>query len=82
MSFLLVGFNIFGSAFFTALGNGAVSACISFLRTLLFQVAAVLLLPLILQVDGIWLAIVAAETLALAVTVSFFLRKREHYGYA
>ena len=82
LSFLLVGFNIFGSAFFTALGNGAVSACISFLRTLLFQVAAVLLLPLILQVDGIWLAIVVAETLALLVTVSFFLRKREEYGYA
>ena len=82
LSFLLVGFNIFGSAFFTALGNGAVSACISFLRTLLFQVAAVLLLPLVLKVDGIWLAIVVAETLALLVTVSFFLRKREHYGYA
>ena len=81
-SFLLVGFNIFGSAFFTALGNGAVSACISFLRTLLFQVAAVLLLPLVLKVDGIWLAIVVAETLALLVTVSFFLRKREEYGYA
>ena len=82
LSFLLVGFNIFGSAFFTALGNGAVSACISFLRTLLFQVAAVLLLPLVLKVDGIWLAIVVAETLALLVTVSFFLRKREEYGYA
>ena len=82
LSFLLVGFNIFGSAFFTALGNGAVSACISFLRTLLFQVAAVLLLPLVLRVDGIWLAIVVAETLALLVTASFFLRKREEYGYA
>ena len=82
LSFLLVGFNIFGSAFFTALGNGAVSACISFLRTLLFQVAAVLLLPLVLRVDGIWLAIVVAETLALLVTVRFFLGKRNTYGYA
>ena len=82
LSFLLVGFNIFGSAFFTALGNGAVSACISFLRTLLFQVAAVLLLPLVLRVDGIWLAIVVAETLALLVTVLFFLGKRNTYGYA
>ena len=82
LSFLLVGFNIFGSAFFTALGNGAVSACISFLRTLLFQVAAVMLLPLVLKVDGIWMAIVVAETLALLVTVSFFLGTREEYGYA
>ena len=82
LSFLLVGFNIFGSAFFTALGNGAVSACISFLRTLLFQVAAVLLLPLVLRVDGIWLAIVVAEALALLVTVRFFLGKRNTYGYA
>lgn len=82
LSFLLVGFNIFGSAFFTALGNGAVSACISFLRTLLFQMAAVLLLPLVLRVDGIWLAIVVAETLALLVTVLFFLGKRKTYGYA
>ena len=82
LSFLLVGFNIFGSAFFTALGNGAVSACISFMRTLLFQVAAVLLLPLVLRVDGIWLAIVVAETLALLVTVRFFLGKRNTYGYA
>ena len=75
-------FATFGSAFFTALGNGAVSACISFLRTLLFQVAAVLLLPLVLRVDGIWLAIVVAETLALLVTVRFFLGKRNTYGYA
>lgn len=82
ISFLMNGFNIFGSAFFTALGDGLVSALISFLRTLLFQVAAVLLLPLILGVDGIWLAIVAAELLALLVTVWFLVRKRGQYHYA
>lgn len=60
-SFLLAGFNIFASSFFTALNNGAVSAAISFLRTLIFQTASVLLLPLVLGVDGIWWAIFAAE---------------------
>ncbi|WNX85957.1 MATE family efflux transporter [Agathobaculum sp. NTUH-O15-33] len=82
LSFLMNGFNIFGSAFFTALGDGLVSALISFLRTLLFQVAAVLLLPLVFGVDGIWLAIVAAELLALLVTVWFLARKRTKYHYA
>ncbi|MCQ5130522.1 MATE family efflux transporter [Butyricicoccus faecihominis] len=82
LSFLMNGFNIFGSAFFTALGDGLVSALISFLRTLLFQVAAVLLLPLVFGVDGIWLAIVAAELLALLVTAWFLVRKRTKYHYA
>ncbi len=82
LSYLFNGFNIFGSAFFTALNNGAVSAAISFLRTLLFQSAAVLLLPLVLGVNGIWLAIVAAELLALAVTLVFLMRNRKKYGYA
>lgn len=81
LSFLFMGYNIFGSAFFTALGNGVVSAAISFLRTLLFQVAAVLLLPLLLGIDGIWLAIVAAELLALIVTAFFFVRKKDDYHY-
>lgn len=81
LSFLVMGVNIFGSAFFTALGNGVVSAAVSFLRTLVFQVAAVLLLPLMLGLDGIWLAIVAAELLALAVTVFFFIKKGKYYHY-
>ena len=59
-----MGINVWGSAFFTALGNGIVSAVISFLRTLLFQVAMVMLLPMLLGIDGIWLAIGAAELLA------------------
>ena len=81
ISFLFVGFNIFASAFFTALNDGLVSALISFLRTLLFQTAAVLLLPAVLGVDGIWLAIVAAEVTALGVSLSFLVGKRGKYHY-
>lgn len=76
-SFLFTGFAIFGSAFFTALNNGLVSAVISFLRTLLFQVAAVLILPLFWQVDGIWAATVAAECMAALVAGAFLWRCRD-----
>jgi Na+-driven multidrug efflux pump len=83
LSFLLMGFNIFGSSFFTALSNGPVSAIISFLRTLVFQVPAIFLLPLILpNADGIWMAIVTAEALALLVTLFFFVKKKDTYHYA
>ena len=80
-SFLLAGFNIFASSFFTALNNGAESAAISFLRTLLFQTASVLLLPLVLGVDGIWWAIFAAEVFASLISVAFLFAKRERYHY-
>ena len=80
-SFLLVGFNIFASGFFTALNNGAISAAISFLRTLVFQSGAVLLLPLLLDVDGIWWAITAAETFAFLISCTFLLAKRNKYHY-
>ena len=76
-SFLFTGFAIFGSAFVTALNNGLVSAVISFLRTLLFQVAAVLILPLFWQVDGIWAATVAAECMAALVAGAFLWRCRD-----
>ncbi len=82
LSFLVTGFNIFGSAFFTALNNGVVSATISFLRTLLFQIIVVLVLPIFLGINGIWLAIVVAELMALVVTVLFFITKRKQYHYA
>ena len=83
VSFLLLGFNIFGSAFFTALSNGPVSAAISFLRTLLFQVAAILILPEVLPAaDGVWLSVVAAEALALAVTGYFLVKMKNKYQYA
>ncbi|MCC6095192.1 MAG: MATE family efflux transporter [Eubacterium sp.] len=82
LSFLIMGFNIFGSAFFTAMNNGAISALISFLRTLLFQVASVLLLPLLLGINGIWLSIVTAECMAFAVTLFCFIRYKNIYHYA
>ncbi|MDO4262318.1 MAG: MATE family efflux transporter [Eubacteriales bacterium] len=82
LSFFMMGINIWGSAFFTALNNGAVSAAISFLRTLLFQLAAVAVLPALLGIDGVWLAIVAAELAALLVTGAFFAAQRKNYRYA
>ena len=82
LSFLISGFNIFGSAFFTALSNGLVSAAISFLRTLIFQVAAVMTLPQILGIDGIWLAVAVAEALTLLITIWFLLNRRKQYHYA
>lgn len=81
LSFLAMGFNIFGSAFFTALGSGVISASIAFLRTLLFQTAAIFILPLFLELDGIWLAVTAAELLTLAVTALFLAARRKRYGY-
>lgn len=81
LSFLAAGLNVFGSAFFTALNDGPVSAAISFLRTLVFQVAVVLVLPAIFGIDGIWLAVTVAELLALAVTACFLVGKRKKYHY-
>lgn len=81
LSFLICGFNIFGSSLFTALNNGLISAAISFVRTLFCQIAAVFLLPLILGLDGIWLAIVVAELTALILTVFFVLKFKEKYHY-
>lgn len=80
-SFLFFGFSVFGSSFFTALGDGLTSAAIAFLRTLVFQIAAVMLLPLIFGLNGIWASIVAAEIVSVAVTAVFFAIKRKKYGY-
>lgn len=80
-TFLFSGIAIFGSAFFTALNDGLTSALISFLRTLVFEVAAVLILPLILGIDGIWLSIVLAEFLALVTTTIFIITKKKMYNY-
>lgn len=80
-SFLLSGFSIYGSSFFTALNNGLISALISFLRTLLFQCAAVWVLPKLIGVNGIWISIPLAELMALAVTGYFLIAKKEQYHY-
>lgn len=80
-AFLLAGFNIFASSFFTALNNGAISAAISFMRTLIFQTAAVLILPLFFDVDGIWCAVTVAEVLAFLLSAAFLFAKRKKYHY-
>lgn len=80
-SFLLAGFNIFASSFFTALNNGVISAAISFLRTLIFQTSSVLILPLILSVDGLWGANVAAEIFAFVISLAFLVANRKKYHY-
>ena len=80
-SFLLSGLNIFASGFFTALNNGAISAAISFLRTLVFQTASVLILPLLLGVDGIWYATLVAEGLACLLSLWLIDRKKHFYHY-
>ena len=80
-SFLIVGFNIFGSAFFTALNNGLVSAILSFLRLFFFQAVTVLVLPLFLDLDGIWLSTVASELISIVVTVSFIFALKKKYNY-
>lgn len=81
ISVLFSGFSIFGSAFFTALSNGSVSAAISFLRTLLFQVVTVLVLPMFFGLNGIWYSLFVAEILAMLVTLSFYISKRKVYHY-
>jgi len=80
-SFLFAGIAIYGSSFFTALNNGLISALISFLRTLVFQIAAVIIFPLIWKIDGIWISIVAAELMAALVTVCFLAGMRKKYQY-
>ena len=81
ISFLPCGFAIFASSFFTALNDGVTSAIVSFLRTLVFQFAAVMILPLILGPDGLWYSVVAAEFMAVAVSALFMIIKRKKYGY-
>lgn len=80
-SFLFAGLAIFGSGFFTALNNGPVSALISFLRTIVFQVAAILLMPLVWGTDGIWLSVVVAEFMAALVSMILMFALRKRYRY-
>ncbi len=79
--FVFAGVGIYGSGFFTALNNGLVSAVIAFLRTIVFQVAAVIVLPLFLGLDGIWYSVTVAEGLAMIVTVVFLICQRKKYRY-
>jgi len=81
ISYLFAGFNIFGSSLFTALNNGKISAIVSFLRALVFQVIFVLYLPIIMGVDGIWFSIDVAEFFALLITTFCVMKYRKNYGY-
>lgn len=81
LSYIISGINIFASAFFTALNNGLVSAVISFMRMLVFQIAFIFILPELLGLNGIWLAVVGAEICSLIVSVSFFVANRKKYKY-
>lgn len=81
LSYLVGGVNVFASSFFTALNNGLVSALISFLRTLVFQIIMIFLLPLIWDANGIWLSVVFIELLALIVSIVCFAVNRRKYNY-
>lgn len=81
LSFVFMGYAIFASGFFTALSDGVISAIISFLRTFIFQCAAVMLLPLIWEIDGIWISIVVAEVAAVIISAVFIVAKRKKYKY-
>lgn len=82
LSFIFSGFGIFGSSLFTALGSGGISAAISFLRTLVFQIGSVMILPIFFGVDGIWLSMLSADILSTIVTVVFFFSRRKKYHFA
>ncbi|MEJ8733853.1 MATE family efflux transporter [Mediterraneibacter sp. ICN-202921] len=81
LAFLITGFNVFASSFFTALNNGGISAAISFLRTFIFKFATVLILPLIVGLDGIWWADVSAEIFAFLLSIIFLVTQRKKYHY-
>ena len=81
ISFMIAGINIFASSFFTALNDGGVSAAISFLRTFIFKMAAILVLPILFKLDGIWFADVTAEIFAFFISLVFLFAKRKKYRY-
>ena len=81
-SYLFVGYNIFASAYFTAFSNGFISALLSFMRTLLFLIICLIVLPLIWKVNGVWLAVPVAEGLAIILTIYFLIKYGKRYGYS
>ncbi len=81
IALFFIGFNVFTSGMFTALSNGMVSAVLAFSRSFVFMLAAMLTLPLLLGVNGIWMATPAAELMALALSAFMFLKYRKRYGY-
>ena len=80
--FMFAGFSIFFSSMFTAFGNGLISALISFLRTIVYQIAAVLVLPIFMGLTGVWLSTTVSDVLAMITAMIFVIVKRKKYGYA
>ena len=81
IALLFIGFNIFASGMFTALSNGVVSAVLAFSRSFVFMLVTMIVLPLILGVNGIWLATPVAELMAIALSAAMFFKYRKRYGY-
>lgn len=81
LSYIISWFNIFASSFFTALNDGFVSALISFMRTLVFQVISILILPKLIELNGVWLSVTVAEILAIIASIICFVRNRKKYEY-
>lgn len=81
LSYLMSGINTYASSFFTALNNGGASATISFMRTFVFEIAAILILPILFKINGIWFSVIVAEFLSLIVSIIFFIVKRKKYQY-
>lgn len=81
ISFIFIGFGIFSSGFFTALNDGVTSAIISFVRTMIFECAAVMLLPLIWEINGVWISVIVSEFLAVVLGIVFLITKQKKYQY-
>ena len=81
VSFLFMGFAMYGSGFFTALNDGLTSALISFIRTLVFQISAVMLLPMIWEIDGVWVSLIVAEFMSMILCAAFIVAKKNRYHY-
>lgn len=81
LALLLVGFNTFSSMLFTALSNGKISAIIAFSRTFVFLTAAILILPLLFGINGLWLSVPVSECLALVLSGYFVKKYQKQYGY-
>ncbi|MDY5987190.1 MAG: MATE family efflux transporter [Lachnoclostridium sp.] len=81
IAFLMMGFNVFASAFFTALSNGKISAIISVTRTLILQLVMIYVMPILLDVDGLWAVVIAVEGMSLIVTGYYIVKNRKNYGY-
>ena len=80
-SFLFMGIAMYGSAFFTSLENGLISAIISFVRTLVCELGAVIILPYLFGAQAIWLSFVVAEIVAALLSGLLIVAFSRKYGF-